>query len=155
VRGIKQGQEIVVMTKSSSLRASILVSSLCLAAAAFVASGCGEITKVQECSAVIEAINSSSGVFKEGEAANDDPKKIDEQVKKLEDFEKKVGEVKVTDAELKKSVGEYREMITKMATLMKDSKDPTKNEGLEKRSKEITDKEDELVKAINGYCNRK
>jgi predicted nucleic acid-binding Zn-ribbon protein len=140
------------MTKTSLLRSSVLASSLCLAGVALA--GCGEITKVQECGAVIESINSNSGVFKEADNVNDDSKKIDEYVKKLEEFEKKLGEVKVTDAELKKSVGEYREMITKMASLFKDSKDPAKVEGLEKRSKEITDKEDELVKKINGYCNR-
>jgi len=141
------------MTKISSPR--YLAPSMCLAFAAFLASGCGEITKVQECGAVIDSINSNAGVFKESDGNERDAKKLDEQVKKYEEFEKKLGEVKVTDAELKASVGEYREMILKMASLTKDIKDPTKAEGLEKRSKEITDKEDELVKKINGYCNRK
>lgn len=119
-------------------------------AGALMVFGCGEITKVQECNAVIDTINKNSTAIKEFDAKKD----LEEQAKKLEDFEKKIGEVKITDAELKKNVEEYRKMVTDMAKLARDLKDPTKFDELEKRSNDISKTESDLVDKINGYCKR-
>jgi benzoyl-CoA reductase/2-hydroxyglutaryl-CoA dehydratase subunit BcrC/BadD/HgdB len=122
-----------------------------LAAAAIGFAGCGEITKVQECNAVIDTINKNSTAIKDFDSSKD----LEEQAKKLEDFEKKIGDVKITDAELKKNVDEYRKMVTDMAKLVRDAKDPAKQDDLEKRHSEIGKTESSLVDKINGYCSRK
>lgn len=119
-------------------------------AGAMMAFGCGEITKVQECNAVIDTINKNSAAIKDFDAKKD----LEDQAKKLEEFEKKIGEVKITDGELKKNVEDYRKMVTDMAKLARDLKDPTKVDELEKRSNDITKTESDLVDKINGYCKR-
>ncbi len=111
--------------------------------------GCGEVTKIQECSAVIEAVNKGQSVFKD---IGSDAKQFEGHAKKVEDFEKAIGEVKVTDAELKKHVEEYRTMVTDMAKVLRDA--AKGDQSVEKRIDKIASTEDELVNKINNYCNR-
>jgi len=111
-----------------------------------------QLVKAMDCAAVIDTINASSGVFKD--SALVDAQQIDAKVKQIEAFEKKMGELALTAPDLPQLVVEYRQMIRDMAAVMKDLKDPAKLEGLEKRSKAITDKEDELVKKMNAHCGR-
>lgn len=114
-----------------------------------IGAGCGEVTKIQECTAIIEAVNKGQTVFKE---IGDDPKQFEGHAKKVEDFEKAIGDVKVTDPELKKHVEEYRTMVTDMAKVLRDAAKGDLT--VEKRIDKIAATEDELVNKINGYCNR-
>jgi uncharacterized protein Yka (UPF0111/DUF47 family) len=111
--------------------------------------GCGEVTKIQECTAVIDAVNKGQDVFK----IDADEKKMEEQAKKIEDFEKTVGEVKITDPELKKHVDEYRDMVKEMAKVLRDvGKGDVAT--VEKRVDKIVEQESQVVNKINGYCRR-
>jgi len=99
-----------------ALSSSFVLVPAALFGLVVAATGCGEVTKIQECSAVIEAVNKGQDAFK----IEFDEKKMEAQAKKVEDFEKAIGEVKITDAELKKSVDEYRAMVTDMAKVLRD-----------------------------------
>jgi uncharacterized protein Yka (UPF0111/DUF47 family) len=111
--------------------------------------GCGEVTKIQECTSVIDAVNKGQDVFK----IDADEKKMEAQAKKIEDFEKTVGEVKVTDPELKKHVDEYREMVKEMAKVLRDVGKGDVGT-VEKRVDKIVEQESQVVNKINGYCRR-
>ena len=119
------------------------------AAAALV--GCGEIKKAQECSALIDTINKGQASLTGGSGT--DAKAVEEQAKKMEEFQKLVSDVKVTDPELTKMVDEYKAMIGDMAKLTSGAaKGELKD--FDKKIDEIVKKEDALVDKINGYCSR-
>jgi hypothetical protein len=134
----------ILMSKSIRLIQLLVPSMLFTSLVA-----CGEVTKIQECSAVIDAVNKGQDVFK----IEPDEKKMDEQAKKIEDFEKTVGEVKVTDPELKKHVDEYRDMVKEMAKVLRDVGKGDVGT-VEKRVDKIVAQESEVVNKINGYCRR-
>ncbi len=142
------------MFKTSLSRSRWLSAVFPLAAAAALSAGCGEITKQQECSAVIEVINGGQTVMAKTPKF-DDPKDVDAHAKELEDYGKKIGDVKVTDAELKKQVGEFHQNIDDLAKFLRDiSKGSTDLAKMQKQANEIDGKRSELVKSINGYCSR-
>lgn len=119
---------------------------LLLAPLTIAAFGCGEIKKIQECGALIDAINKGQSAMSSGSEAK-------EQIAKLEAFEKQVGEVVVTDAELKKYSEEYRGMVGDMIKNLKDAEKGDVKD-LDKRFDEAIKKEDTLVDKMNDYCNR-
>lgn len=128
---------------------NIRLIQLLVATSLFALIGCGEVTKIQECSAVIDAVNKGQEVFK----IDADEKKMEAQAKKIEEFEKTVGEVKVTDPELKKHVDEYREMVKEMAKVLRDVGKGDVGT-VEKRVDKIVEQESQIVNKINGYCHR-
>jgi hypothetical protein len=128
--------------------------------------GCGEMKKASECNAIIDVLNEGQKHQPQGKEDS-----LAADIKSLEEWDAKVAKVEVTDAELKKHVGDYRDMIQTMvksfktleatSKALKEVKDPAE---IEKKSKEldavsksldgIEKTEDELVSKINGYCNR-
>ena len=115
--------------------------------------GCGEITKVQECNKVIEAVNASNV----GEVKGDDKKAWEEESTRALDLEKKLGEIKLSDEGLKKHTEEYREMLKNYSDLAK--KTGSAGEGdmnavleITKKANDIISKSNELTAKINTYC---
>ncbi len=100
----------------------------------------------QECNAFIEALNKGGAVFKGLDFEN----KMAAQAK-LEDFAKSLGEVKITEAELKGCAEEYRFMFTDMAIVMRDLVNGDAD--VDDRVDEIVEREAFLVNRINAYCN--
>lgn len=138
------------MKKLASTTNRLLVTSAMFAAMFAFAAGCGWVSKVQECSQAIETINKGSPVIK-----NFDPSKdLEGQAKLLEDFEKQIAAVPVTDEELKKLIADYRAMILDMAKLVRDFGDPGEYGSLEQRNLAMVKTEGELVDRINGHCSR-
>ena len=92
----------------------LLSAAMLLGALAFVSVGCAEITKQKECSAVIDVINAGQSVM-EKDAKLDDPKAVEEHATELEEYGKKIGDVKITDVELKKHVEAFHKNIDELA----------------------------------------
>jgi uncharacterized protein YoxC len=133
----------------------LLSAGMLLGALAFATIGCGEITKQKECSAVIDVINAGQSVM-EKDAKLDDPKAVEEHAKELEDYGKKIGDVKITDVELKKQVESFHKNIDELAKFLRDlSKGTSDFATITKRASEIDTERGKLVDSINGYCSRK
>ncbi len=79
---------------------------------------------------------------------------LEAQAKKVEAFEKTIADLPLDDPELKKQADAYRKMVRDFATLVRDFKDPSKYEGLMRRTDELNKTESDLVEKINTYCAR-
>jgi hypothetical protein len=112
--------------------------------------GCGWMTKVQECNRVIETINRGSPAIKNFDPARD----LEAQAVQLEELEKQVAAVVITDTQLVADVADYRKMLVDMAALVRAYGDPTQFAALEQRNKDMVATEGALVTRINGYCSR-
>jgi len=133
----------------------LLSAAMLLGALAFVSVGCAEITKQKECSAVIDVINAGQSVM-EKDAKLDDPKAVEEHATELEEYGKKIGDVKITDVELKKHVEAFHKNIDELAKFLRDlSKGSSDFATITKRANDIDTERGKLVETINGYCSRK
>ncbi|HTJ80815.1 MAG TPA: hypothetical protein VL400_03805 [Polyangiaceae bacterium] len=128
---------------------------------------CGEMKKATECSAVIDSVNAAAA------AEPKDTKKDDfsEDVKLLAESIAKLEKVEVTDAGLKKRVGDYRgilkdtaDTLQAMDALAKKAEKPGDQAdvdkmteealALEKKLRDLDDGQEKIVEDLNAYCGR-
>lgn len=105
-------------------------------------------SKLAQCNEVIETINKGSKPIMEFDARGDTGR----QAQEIDALEKRIGEMKIDDPELKKNVDVYRKMVSDFAKLARDLGDPSKLEGMAKRTDELSKTENEVVDKINRYC---
>ena len=125
----------------------VLAIALLLAPGA-LAVGCSDIRRIEECNVLVNKINDGSGVLKEFDRAKD----IDEQVAKIESFERAVAGVELTFPELKQFADEYEKWLKDVAVYARDHADSTKYEELYRRSEELSKREKDFVDRLNTYC---
>ena len=122
-----------------------------VAAASVSLSGCGELTKQQECNASIEVLNRDAG----GAEGPVDTAALEERLKKKEEYAKTIEALPLTDANLKEHVAAFKKNVDAETQLLRDLMKGSNNfPELQKRETEIVDERGKLVETINTYCGR-
>jgi hypothetical protein len=127
--------------KETAMRRTVAVLPLAIALVVPLAA-CG---KIQECNKVIETINNSE-LSKSSDVKN--------MSKQALDLEKQLADLNVSDEELKKLVGQYRDNLKTFADLGEKSgkADLGSAADIAKKSIEAGKQSDELTNKINEYC---
>ena len=108
----------------------------------------GERTKAGQCNVVIEAVNAGQHLFKVDVEAS----QMALQAENLDAFAKSLGELTITDRELKTSIEEYRRIVNDTASVLRDVAKGDPN--IDKRVEEIAERESVVVNRVNAYCSR-
>ena len=131
----------------------IALAAALLAAASPSFTACGELTKISECNKVIETVNASDI----GQTKGTDAKAWKKESKRAKELEQNLADLKITDAKLKKYVGDYRDLLddyadlaTKAGKLEDDDVDGALD--LAEKAVKVAQDGDELTDDINTYC---
>lgn len=114
--------------------------------------GCGELTKQQECNASIEVLNRDPSA---AEGAVTDPTALEERLKKKDEYAKNIEALPLTDPGLKDHVASFKKNVDAENQLLRDlMKGDSNFPELQKRDADIVAEREKLVEAINTYCGR-
>lgn len=106
-----------------------------------------EIPKSESCKEVVTGVEMSQAIFK----ADFDVNQIDAYAKRLDAAEQSLKAIVLTDAALKKSVREWRELLKEMAQILRDLQDG-RVQGLERRTDTIVALETRILDEIQKRC---
>lgn len=124
---------------------------LLIGLSAIAASGCGELTKQQECNASIEVLNRDPN----GAEGGVDTAALEERLKAKEEYVKSIEALPLTDPGLKDHVAAFKRSVDAENELLRDLiKGASNFPELQKRDTEIVEGRGKLVDAINTYCGR-
>jgi hypothetical protein len=127
-----------------------LVIGLWMSALAMT-TGCGELTKQQECNASIEVLNRDPG----GAEGPVDTAALEDRAKKKEEYAKTIEALPLTDPTLKEHVAAFKKNVDAENQLLRDLMKGTSDfPALQKRDTEIVEERGKLVETINTYCGR-
>jgi hypothetical protein len=126
---------------------------ICLWAGLLVTlTGCGELTKQQECNASIEVLNRDPTA---AEGNITDAAALEERLKQKDEYAKSIEALPLTDPGLKEHIAAFKKNVDAENQLLRDLvKGSTDFPALQKRDGEIADERGKLVETINTYCGR-
>lgn len=126
--------------------------------------GCGKVTKVKECNALIETVNAGvKRIEALGSAKQGGASQVTANLRKLADAYEQVGadagKVEVTTPELKSDVADYQSFAKGEAAALRtmaiavETGDTAKSKAAEADFDQLSKKEDALIQKMNGFCH--